>query len=952
MHSKGNARGGVAGGLALSAKREFHVTDAHSPTRTILVTGDIVCDCFTYRAEPAAAGSNAGRGTRMLETLGGANLPFTILQAIASQRPQAHAKAASDAAAEAVKAKKSAQDVAEASEEALTRAKASRPEFQACFGHHLTRLKARDLPEALWTFGLCSPVPPTRDKSDKPDKKVWRMTEALGYGAGGNVAIDPEWDDRDALTKPPAVALLDDGNLGFRRETAKHSWPTWLMQPAAGGEVPWVVLKTIHPITSSALWRAVMSNQVQAQRTIVIASLQDLRKGEFHVSGGISWEQTAGDIVKELACNALLQPLRKVAYVIITLGTAGAFLADRTGSEPRYRLIFDPANLEGDIERKTDGQVFGRLSCMAAAIAAHLIDAPTGAVQGGPGMPQAPVGRTLESGIKAGIRGLRTLLELGHGPIDSDGPPGFSAQEIARVIDSTDGTFGAVDVPADPTPDWTILRCSGCYQSPEPRPMTAAALTVALRGLAALRGVPYQEFGQVTTVDRGEIEDLRALKRLIGDYASKGSGSKPLSVAVFGAPGSGKSFLVKQLVKASGLANIEPVEFNLSQFTTPAELRGPLHQVRDLVLKGKLPLVFWDEFDSREYEWLQHFLMPMQDGTFQEGQITHPIGKCIFVFAGGTSRQYQHFGDRAAPEAFEAKKGPDFISRLHGYLNVIGPNPRETFDRDGKTWVRDDRDTCCHLRRALLLRGLLGLERDQVLGMDRGLLRAFLEISGYKHGARSMQQMLEMTKQGSRAGALRRSDLPPHALMSLMVDPQEFFAIMTKDDAFKREAEHLAPHVHEFYRELAKKERWKVRYDVDYADLPDDIKDDNVAAAMRIPEVLALVQLHVVPVSSGVPTLSKAEARAIIDGHIDLLAEAEHDGWMDHKLLNGWKRGSPRDDATRIHDALVPYAQLGEEDKEKDRTSVRRCPEIVERAGHAISRGSVGGGGTGSAIKK
>ena len=56
--------------------------------------------------------------------------------------------------------------------------------------------------------------------------------------------------------------------------------------------------------------------------------------------------------------------------------------------------------------------------------------------------------------------------------------------------------------------------------------------------------------------------------------------------------------------------------------------------VRDEVLRGNTPVVFWDEFDSREYHWLQYLLAPMQDGKFQDGQINHPIGKSVFIFAG------------------------------------------------------------------------------------------------------------------------------------------------------------------------------------------------------------------------------------------------------------------------------------------------------------------------------
>lgn len=33
----------------------------------------------------------------------------------------------------------------------------------------------------------------------------------------------------------------------------------------------------------------------------------------------------------------------------------------------------------------------------------------------------------------------------------------------------------------------------------------------------------------------------------------------------------------------------------------------------------------------------------MQDGTFREGDSIHPVGKAIFVFAGGTSSTFKEF---------------------------------------------------------------------------------------------------------------------------------------------------------------------------------------------------------------------------------------------------------------------------------------------------------------------
>ena len=60
----------------------------------------------------------------------------------------------------------------------------------------------------------------------------------------------------------------------------------------------------------------------------------------------------------------------------------------------------------------------------------------------------------------------------------------------------------------------------------------------------------------------------------------------------------------------------------------------------------------------------------------------HPIGRCIFVFAGGTSHKLKDFNNDLANEKNRKNKLPDFISRLKGFLNVIGPNPIGGIDSD------------------------------------------------------------------------------------------------------------------------------------------------------------------------------------------------------------------------------------------------------------------------------
>jgi len=471
---------------------------------------------------------------------------------------------------------------------------------------------------------------------------------------------------------------------------------------------------------------------------------------------------------------------------------------------------------------------------------------------------------------------------------------------------------------------------------------------VALFGLKELRHVPFAQFGDLLTTDRDEIEALRNIKGLIQDYRHTAGRQKPLSLAVFGPPGAGKSFAIKQIAAGVLGSKPPPLEFNLSQFSDVSDLTGAFHQVRDRVLEGHLPLVFWDEFDSEGYEWLQYLLAPMQDGKFQEGQITHPIGRCVFVFAGATSYDMQSFGscpkDAKGCEKFKLLKGPDFKSRLSGFLNVLGPNRRLICRwEEGPQgshwpqWTDDPRDVCYPVRRALLLRSLLGLTKDRAderMDIDHGLLAALLEVDHYTDGARSLEKIVQSLRQASDC-CFRRSALPTDEVLRMNADAEEFVRIVSGPKEFLKQAKDLANAVHDFFLQLGKREKWPIHFDMPYEQLPEPVKADNVAAALRIPWVLSLAGLYLV---EGKPESDeeKATVRRAIETYLDTLAMEEHDLWIDFKRKNGWTLGSPRNDALKIHDCLKPFLELDEKNRDKDRNSVRRYPDIADHAGFKI----------------
>ncbi len=806
--------------------------------------------------------------------------------------------------------------------------------------------------------------------------KVWRTRRSINLGNIGDPRILPipaplsaDADDGKAYGRAD-ILVIEDNDGGFRVNV-----PPKLIEVFEGRAeaLPQrIVLKTCAPVGHGVLWWTLAGRQDVADRLIVVVPVVDLRRADVRVSQGISWERTAEDLARELMNSPALAGLRQARHVIVTFHGEGALWMERPAdppAPPRVRLVFDPACMEGEWSRKigAQGDAYGYHSVFAASLAARLaIDATAGE------------DRAVATGIERGLLAMRALRVLGHGAVKAD--PGLPVVELggvlaapgvqeiaaksgARMQWSRLGAFGHTDVPVCRTAGsmWRMLEATDRELSGNP--LHGKAHRVALLGTAALGNVPHARFGRLFTADRDEIEALRNLKRLMEAYAAAKGETRPLSLAVFGPPGAGKSFGIKQIAETV----IEDkrrafLEFNLSQFSDPGDLIGAFHQVRDRVLDGKIPVVFWDEFDSQDCKWLQFLLAPMQDGKFQEGQITHPIGQCVFVFAGATSYTCENFGpperpasdnpaDRAQHRAqiasFRLKKGPDFKSRLHGFLDVFGPNPRQLFN--GTTWEDDPADVCYPVRRSILLRSLLGLmdERNGAkrLQIDPGLLVALLRVRRYKHGSRSFEKIVEALKHDAGSG-YRRSALPSDEVLAMNVDDVgEFKRLLDSSAVLQPQALLLAAAIHARWLETADPENvFRTVFD----ELPAETRGDNIAAALRIPDILALVGLELVPEGDRRPALKGVDR--VLSNHIETLAEEEHRGWMDVRLKNGWRPCERARDAAqrrkqreaRMSDCLIPYPDLPAEEQEKDRATIRWYPKAAALAGFKIV--AAGGG--------
>jgi len=280
------------------------------------------------------------------------------------------------------------------------------------------------------------------------------------------------------------------------------------------------------------------------------------------------------------------------------------------------------------------------------------------------------------------------------------------------------------------------------------------------RGFDSLR---LFSVGNLRTTDPVEIEPVITLQNVMDSYVSRESFQRPLCVGVFGPPGSGKSFSVKEVARI--IARKFPsdpfdfFEFNLTQFSDPEEINSAIEPIRASVAKGKVPIVFWDEFDCRydgqEFGYLRYFLPSMQDGVTYLHGAPHHIGRAIFVFAGGVKSSWDEMedlisqDDPARVQWAKTLKIPDFMSRLRVVLDIDGIElPDQMLVQGGAPGeVADLRRIL--LKRAFIIAHQMDTHWKKAARKTSGLLLRLL-LGKYKYGARSIEAVIEASGAADR----------------------------------------------------------------------------------------------------------------------------------------------------------------------------------------------------------
>jgi hypothetical protein len=298
------------------------------------------------------------------------------------------------------------------------------------------------------------------------------------------------------------------------------------------------------------------------------------------------------------------------------------------------------------------------------------------------------------------------------------------------------------------------------------------------------------------------------------------------------------------------------------------------------------------------------------------------------------------FGTALSVEERMAAKVPDFVSRLKGFLNVLGPNPQREAPGGDPFFV---------VRRAIVLRSLLlrhapylfhGEGKHKQLKIDLGVLRAFLQTRVYRHGVRSMEAIIGMSTLWGR-GIFERSCLPPAAQLELHVDRRDFAALVQQMVLAGSLLENLAQAAHEVFCEGKKRDKWMwgpVKSEekrthpllIAFADLPEWAKDANRNNVRTIPQKLAAAGYVMTPARSN-------ETPIEFPGpDLEKLARLEHELWMEAKINEGFTRGRPTKEDPRKNEYLVPWEEVPPDIKQIDRDLIRGIPKVLAKAGYAI----------------
>ncbi|MYM42016.1 RyR domain-containing protein [Duganella qianjiadongensis] len=121
-------------------------------------------------------------------------------------------------------------------------------------------------------------------------------------------------------------------------------------------------------------------------------------------------------------------------------------------------------------------------------------------------------------------------------------------------------------------------------------------------------------------------------------------------------------------------------------------------------------------------------------------------------------------------------------------------------------------------------------------------------------------------------------------------------------------------------------------------DLPETYRVANRAQAEHLAVKLRILGITLQQDQSAVLEALRREGRRLTSepGYLEKLAEMEHRRWNADRWLSGWQYHSEKNNDLKHHHNLLPYQQLSEADKQKDRDTFLGIQQTLQQVG-AIS---------------
>jgi TrkA-N domain/RyR domain len=123
---------------------------------------------------------------------------------------------------------------------------------------------------------------------------------------------------------------------------------------------------------------------------------------------------------------------------------------------------------------------------------------------------------------------------------------------------------------------------------------------------------------------------------------------------------------------------------------------------------------------------------------------------------------------------------------------------------------------------------------------------------------------------------------------------------------------------------------------VPWGELDESLKESNRLFADGVAEKLEAAGCTVVPAPLADPN---EPGFAFSEEEVEELARGEHDRWCRDLERQGWRHGDTKDPARKLHPQLVPWQELSEAERDKDRDPVRALPEMLALVGFELKRG-------------